>query len=370
MELAEFKALESQVLWTSFAASVAFGAVAQRTNFCTMGAISDIFNMGSWIRMRMWGMAVGVAMIGFALLAWLGRIDPTQSLYAAPRVVWLSALVGGALFGFGMVLASGCGSKTLVRIGEGNLKSLVVFFVMGFAAYSTMLGMTALLKSRTVDRVAFEMKGGNGLPAWLSGTLGVDLALASLLAGLVIGGGLVLWALADGRFRASGKSLLGGLGIGAVIAFMWWVIGDLGFVAEHPETLDPVYLGTAGGKMQALSFTSPMARTLDFVMSYDPGKRLTLGVVTVVGVVVGACAYAVYNRSFRWEGFHGAKDTALHIIGALLMGIGGVTAGGCTVGQGLSGISTLSLASAIAVAGIMLGAVGGLKLQMWLIMRE
>jgi Na+-transporting NADH:ubiquinone oxidoreductase subunit NqrB len=141
-------------------------------------------------------------------------------------------------------------------------------------------------------------------------------------------------------------------------------------VAEHPETLEATYLGTAGGRMQALSFTSPMARTLDWVMSYDGNAALTLGVVSVVGVVIGALAYALVNRSFQWEGFHGTQDTALHIVGALFMGVGGVTAGGCTVGQGLSGLSTLSITSMIAVAGIMLGGVLGLRLQMWLVMRD
>jgi uncharacterized protein len=369
MDMSQFTALESQVLWASFGACVVFGAVAQRTNFCTMGAISDIYNMGSWGRMRMWGMAVGVAMIGFALMAWAGWINPARTIYSAARVPWLSAVVGGGMFGLGMVLASGCGSKTLVRIGEGSLKSLVVFFVMGLGAYATMRGLTGLWKSSTVDQFGFELKGGNALPLWLSGSLGIDAASAGLGLGLLVGGALIAWAVADGRFRSSANSWLAGLGIGGTIAFMWWLIGDYGFVPEHPETLDSTYVGTANGGLQALSFTSPMARTLDYVILYDSSKRVTLGVVSVLGVVVGALAYALYNRSFRWEGFHGTQDTASHIIGAALMGVGGVTAGGCTVGQGLSGISTLAVTSMIAVAGIMLGAVLGLRLQMWLIMR-
>ena len=370
MDITAFQALQSQVLWAAFAVSLAFGAIAQRTNFCTMGAISDIYNMGSWTRMRMWGMAVGVAMIGFYLMAWRGLINPAQTIYASAQVLWLSALVGGALFGLGMVLASGCGSKTLVRIGTGNLKSLVVFFVMGLAAFATMRGMTALLRGSTVDLVFFDIKPGNAVPAWLSAMLGMDAGTTGLVLAVLVGGALVLWALWDAEFRSSGNNLLAGLGIGAVIASMWWVIGHMGFVPEHPETLEPVYLGTAGGSLQALSFTSPMARTLEWVIFFDPSKALSLGVVSVFGVVLGALACAVYNRSFQWEGFRGTQDTALHIIGAACMGIGGVTAGGCTVGQGLSGLSTLSVTSMIAVAGIMLGAIAGLRLQMWLIMRE
>ncbi|HSQ71036.1 MAG TPA: YeeE/YedE family protein [Rubrivivax sp.] len=370
MELSEVQALQTQVLWAAFVVSMAFGAVAQRTNFCTMGAISDIFNMGSWIRMRMWGMAVGVAMIGFHAMGWLGWIDTSQTIYSSARVLWLSAVVGGAMFGFGMVLASGCGSKTLVRIGEGNLKSLVVFFVMGVGAYSAMRGMAGLARSKTLDQVSFDLPGGNAVPAWLPTLIGTDPATTGLVLGLVVGGGLVAWALWDAEFRSSANNLLAGLGIGGVIAAMWWVIGHMGFVAEHPETLEPTYLGTAGGRMQALSFTSPMARTLDWFMSFDANTTLSLGVVSVAGVVLGALAWSLYERSFQWEGFRGTQDTALHLVGALFMGIGGVTAGGCTVGQGLSGMSTLSVTSMIAVGGIMLGAVLGLRLQMWLIMRE
>jgi len=370
MDMPEVLALQTQVLWASFAVCVAFGALAQRTHFCTMGAISDIFNMGSWIRMRMWGMAVGVAMVGFYGMAWLGWIDAGETIYSSGHVTWLSALVGGALFGFGMVLASGCGSKTLVRIGEGNLKSLVVFFVMGLAAYATMRGMTALLRSKTVDQFAFDLQPSSAIPAWMSATLGLDKGLTGLVLALLAGGGLVAWALRDADFRSSADNLMAGLGIGAVITGMWWIIGHMGFVAEHPETLEPAFLGTAGGRMQALSFTSPMARTLDWVINFDANTVLTLGVVSVFGVVLGSLAYSLLSRSFQWEGFRGTQDTALHIVGGLCMGVGGVTAGGCTVGQGLSGISTLSLTSLIAVTGIMLGGVVGLRTQLWLLARE
>jgi hypothetical protein len=185
-----------------------------------------------------------------------------------------------------------------------------------------------------------------------------------------VGGALVLWALLGEGFRTS-NNLLAGLGIGLVIAATWWVSGYLGFVEEHPETLESVYLATNSGRMESLTFTAPMAYTLDwFIFFSDTSKVLTLGVVTVVGVVFGAFAQALLGREFRWEGFHNTQDTALHIVGAICMGVGGVTAMGCTVGQGLSGLSTLSLGSAIAVVGIVLGAVLGFRFQMWLLERE
>src|SRR5512147_2382 len=156
MQDIDIAALSRTVLWASFALAVVFGAIAQRTHFCTMGAVSDIMTMGDWSRMRMWVTAMGVAMVGFNGMVALGWLDAGKTIYAGPRFIWLSALVGGAMFGFGMVLASGCGSKTLVRIGGGNLKSLVVFFVLGIAAFATLRGITAVLRVATVDAVAID----------------------------------------------------------------------------------------------------------------------------------------------------------------------------------------------------------------------
>lgn len=370
MDIAGLQQLQTLVLWAAFAASVLFGFIAQRTQFCTMGAVSDIVNMGSWTRMRMWAMAVGVAMIGFYGMGWLGWIDTSKTIYTSGRIVWLSATVGGLLFGFGMVLASGCGSKTLVRIGAGSLKSLVVFFVMGFTAFATLRGFLAVLRVNTVDRVALDLAAGGSVPMWLSQGSGLPLPTAGLLAAVLIGGALVIWAVASADFR-NANSLLGGVGLGLVVALMWWVSGHLGFVAEHPETLDAVYLATNSGRMESLTFTAPMAYSLDWMIHFsDTSKALTLGVVSVAGVVVGAWLHALISRSFRWEGFRDTQDTALHLVGAACMGVGGVTALGCTVGQGLSGLSTLSLTSAIAVTGIMAGAWLGFRFQIRLLERE
>lgn len=370
MDIAALQQQHALVLWAAFAVGTAFGFIAQRTHFCTMGAISDIVNMGAWTRMRMWAMAVGVAMIGFHAMGWLGWIDTTQTIYTSGRIVWLSALVGGALFGLGMVLASGCGSKTLVRIGAGSLKSLVVFFVMGFAAFATLRGVVAVLRVNTLDTVAFDLSLGSALPVWVSSALGWNLGLTGLLVALLVGGALMAWAFMDADLR-TGNNLLGGLGLGLVITSMWWVSGHLGFVPEHPETLEAVYLATNTGRMESLTFTAPMAYTLDWVIFFsDTSKVLTTGVVTVLGVVAGSFVQAMVGKSFRWEGFRSTQDTALHLGGAVLMGVGGVIALGCTVGQGLSGLSTLSLTSMIAVTGIVLGAIGGFRFQIWLLERE
>ena len=370
MQDIDLKALATLVLWASFGLSVIFGAIAQRTHFCTMGAVADIVNMGDWTRMRMWVMAMGVAMIGFNAMVALGWVDAAHSIYGGPRFIWLSALVGGAMFGFGMVLASGCGSKTLVRIGGGNLKSLIVFVVLGVSAFATLKGITAVARVATVDSVAITFATGQDLPSLLAARTGVAKPVLAILLGLLIGGGLIAWTVSREEGR-SGNNLLAGIGVGAVIVGVWWVSGRLGYVAEDPNTLQEAFLATNSQRMESLSFVAPVAYSLDWLMFFsDKSKLLTVGIVSVVGVVSGSAAYALASKSFRWEGFRNAEDTANHFVGAMLMGVGGVTALGCTIGQGLSGLSTLSLTSFVALAAIIAGAVGALRYQVWRIERS
>ena len=365
MQNVDMGGLATQVLWAAFALSVVFGAIAQRTHFCTMGAVADIVNIGDWTRMRMWLLAIGVAMLGFNAMVAAGWVEAGKSLYAGPRLTWLSALVGGAMFGFGMVLASGCGSKTLVRIGGGNLKSLVVFVMLGIAAFATLRGITAVARVNTVDRIAIDLAGGQDLPTLAAAAFGLTKAHAALALGALLGGALIVGTVS----RAEGRSadvLLGGLGIGAVVAAMWWVSGRFGHVAEDPNTLQEAFVATNSQRMESLSFVAPIAYTIDWLLFFsDKSKLLTIGIVSTAGVVIGSALWALASRSFRWEGFANAEDTANHLAGGTLMGIGGVTALGCTIGQGLAGVSTLALGSFIALASIIGGAVLALRYQSW-----
>ena len=199
----------------------------------------------------------------------------------------------------------------------------------------------------------------------LGSALGTGSASAGLILALVFGFGLIIWALL-GRDFVRFDNLLAGFGLGALIAAMWWISGYLGYVAEHPETLQEAFLATNSGRAEALSFVSPVAYAVDWFLFFsDKAKVLTIGIVSVFGVVAGSAIYAMSTRSFRWEGFRDAQDTANHLVGAVLMGVGGVAAVGCTVGQGLSGLSTLSASSFVAVAAIVAGAVVALKYQVW-----
>jgi uncharacterized membrane protein YedE/YeeE len=365
----DVSSLAAKVLLAAFFLSFLFGAIAQRTHFCTMGALADAVTMGDYTRLRQRALAAGVAMIGFWALALAGQVDPAKTLYSGNRWIWLSAAVGGALFGFGMVLASGCGSKNLIRLGSDNLKALVVFIVLGLSAFATLKGITAVVRVATVDRVAVEFAGPATLAHGLASVAGWTPAGAGLLLALLLGGGLIAWAVLNPNFR-NFDNLLAGLGIGAVIAAMWWASGHLGHLAEHPETLEETFLATNSGRAEALSFVAPLAYTLDFLLFFsDKSKLLTVGIVSVAGVIAGSFVMALLGRDFRWEGFGGTEDVANHLAGGALMGVGGITAMGCTIGQGLSGLSTLSATSFVAVAGIAAGALAAFKYQMWRITR-
>lgn len=357
-------AIASQVTWLAFALGIGFGAVAQRTHFCTMGAIADIVNFGDWNRMRQWLLAIAVAIIGTNLLAYAGLIDLSKSLYTSARLTWLAYLVGGGLFGFGMVLASGCGSKTLVRIGSGNLKSLVVFIVIGLSALMTLRGILALPRVNLLEAISTTLPASQDLPSLLAIHLGAK-PMLQLIVGGFTAAMLILFALASRTFRTA-ENLFAGIAVGLVIIAAWYVSGHLGYVAEDPNTLQEAFVATNSGKMESFSFVAPYAYTLDLLMMWtDTSKAVSFGIAAALGVIAGSLAVALATRSFRWEGFGSIEDTANHLIGAVLMGFGGVTALGCTIGQGLSGLSTLALGSMMTFAAIIAGAVAALKYQGW-----
>lgn len=364
MSLAEFDSLVATVLVAVFLLAAVLGFAMRETRFCTMGAISDAVYLGDWMRMRQWAMAVGVAMCGFtALVLWCGVV-PGDTLYASQQVLWLSSLVGGALFGAGMVLASGCGARNLTRLGGGSLKSLVILLVMAVAAFATLKGITAVARVRWLDSVAWNLGVQAALPEWLARAGAWQVATVRLVAGM--GLGLLLIGVAWGRRNRDGAVLAGGAAVGLCVTAAWWLSGNLGEVPEHPATLEHVYAATYSGRIEAFSFVTPVAHTLDWLLFFsDSNKLLTWGIASVAGMVAGAFVHALWRRDFRWQGFADTADLARHLAGAVLMGVGGVVAMGCTIGQGVSAISTLQLGSFIVVAAIIAGAVAALRYLAW-----
>jgi len=351
------------VLGLTFLLATLAGALFHRSHFCTMGAISDWVIMGNTQRAKQWAMAVAVAVLGFGFLSWRGVISPFNTIYANPQLSWLSLLLGGFLFGVGMVLGSGCASKSLVRLGGGNLKSLVVLMAMGISALATLRGLTAVWRVNALDPISIGTGPGPFVGQWLASVTEWGTPLSSFMAACVVSASVIFWVFKD-RSSIAWPEVVSGAGIGVLVVGLWWVSGVMGFLPEHPETLEPVFLASASGRMESMSLTAPVAYGLDALMYFSDGtKKLSLGMASALGLLLGAWAHAFWQGDFRWEGFKQTEDLVLHLLGGALMGMGGVLAMGCTIGQGLSGLSTLSLGSFLAVLGIVAGGVAALSWQ-------
>jgi uncharacterized membrane protein YedE/YeeE len=358
----ELSRVNAWVLALSFLCAALFGALSHRSHFCTMGALSDWLLTQETTRLRQWVLAIGVAMAGFAGLVSTGTVDPAQTIFSTSKFSPLSAALGGWLFGWGMVLASGCAGKTLVRLGAGNLKSLVVLLVMGVAAFATIKGLFAVWRVSTVDRMFWDLPVQSNLAyvmAWWS-----DQSEHAWSVGLGLAIGLALTVGAC--IKSAVKPLWPGLGVGLLVVCMWWITGHLGFITEHPDTLEQAFIATNSKRAESLSFVAPMAYSLDWLMFYsDASKVLTVSVLLAVGVVFGSWVTAVATRTFRWESFRNVEDMLNHLWGAVFMGVGGVTAIGCTIGQGISGIATLNLSSFVVLLFFGIGAKSALMYQSW-----
>ena len=319
-----------------------FGAVVQRTHFCTMGAIADLVLFGDGRRMRAWLLAIAVALLGSQLLALAGIVDLADSLYRSSEILWLGALIGGLLFGFGMTLTGGCTSRNIVRLGAGNLKSLVVLLIMAMTAYMTMNGLLAF------PRLRLNMIGGiESEDQAIASLLGLA-SLPSLLITLMITALLIIFCFKDRKFRASGKDLTAGFLLGSLIPIGWLITGTLGNDPFEPEPLS------------SFAFVAPVARGLIYLMTF-PSASISFGIAAVGGVFLGGFLAARYAGDFRIEGFSGLDDLIRHLVGAALMGVGGVLGLGCTVGQGMTGLSTLALGSMLTTVSIMAGGVLGVR---------
>lgn len=335
-----------------FVLGLAFGATAQRTHFCTMGSISDIVFMQDWGRFRAWMLSIAVAILGSQFLHLAGYVDLNKSVYLTTNFGWMGAIIGGALFGFGMSLAGGCGSKTLVRLGAGNLKSLIVALMIGLVGYMTMRGIFAFprLQFESIVNVNLVPVGfaAQGIPDVIAKLTGLALPNARTVAAAVVAGGLLWFCFRSRDFRASRANVAGGLILGAIIVAGWVTTGVAG-----KDEFEPVPLAS-------LTFVAPVGESVQYLMTFT-GATINFGVATVFGVILGAFVMAKATRTFRIEAFTDAGDLVRHVTGGALMGFGGVTAMGCTIGQGMTGMSTLAMGSVLALAGIILGGVFGMK---------
>ena len=359
------------VLLLALALGAFVGVVAAKTHFCTMGAVSDWINIGDRGRFQSWLLAIAVAMLGVAALDLAGVRLGTDTFppFRTANFAWLRYVLGGLMFGVGMTLASGCGNKTLLRLGAGNLKSLVVLFVTGFFAWLMLWtdfyaqGFDRWMAPFSIDLAARGF-GGQGL--------GDLLGLApegSRVLGAAIGLAIVAFVFSKRDFRSNADLVAGGLLVGLAVTAGWALTaGSLGAEWREFAEMEPVPPARVG--VQSLTFISPMGDGLRYLMAPSHGEYLSFGMAAMVGVVLGSLAWALVSRSFRIEWFRDLRDARNHVAGAALMGVGGILAMGCTIGQGITGLSTLALGSLLTFAAIVAGAAATMKYQYWRMMSE
>lgn len=338
--------------WGGFAIGVVFGFVVQRTNFCAMGSISDAMSFGDFRRFRAWLLAGAVAIVGVQAMAHFGVVDPAGSMYLGTSINWSGNVLGGLLFGFGMVLAGGCTSRNLVRVGSGDLRSAMVLLVVGLFAYMTVGGIIgpgrAWLEAQTA--IALEDASSQSLAALLAGPTGLAETTLNWIVGGVLAGGIALYCFADTSFRSSFVHVASGVGVGLTVVLGWALTG-LAYdeFADVPQS--PL----------SLSYVRPTGDTMEYLERFTANVVPAFGVATVLGALAGALVAALLMGKFRVTGFADSADTVRNLAGGALMGVGGITALGCTIGQGVTGLSTLALGSVLALVAIIAGGVLGMK---------
>jgi uncharacterized protein len=336
----------------AFAVGLVFGAVVQRTNFCTMGAISDLVLMGDGRRFRAWLLAIAIAIIGTQALHFGDVVNINKSVYLTSNLGWLGATLGGAMFGFGMTQAGGCGSRTLVRLGAGNLKSLVVTLVLGIVAYITWRGLLAPIRVQleTATNMALQARGlsNQSLGEMAGAAVGLPPGSTRVAAAAALALAFLIYCFRDPSFRRSPPDITAGLIVGLIVVAGWIVTGVLG-----ADEFNPVPLAS-------ITFVAPVGESLQYLMTFT-GSTINFGIAVVGGVITGSFLMAVATGTFRVESFADRNDMVRHLYGAALMGVGGVMALGCTIGQGITGMSTLAVGSVIAWLSILGGGYLGIK---------
>ena len=334
-----FMPVNELVLWTALGIGLIYGAVAQISGFCLNSALRHQLKHGDGTKLRSFALALVVALVGTQIADTLRLIDLSQSIYLTDRFSWLLIPVGGVLFGSGMILARGCGARALVLLGHGNLRCLLVLLCLGVSAFATLTGVLGPLRSAIGDATSVR------LPLSTFSHNGIRWAVVGLLCGA-----LLYFIFRDKHFVQKGKDFFGGLLIGALVLVGWLTTGWLGF-----DDFDP-------SPVTSLTFVAPIGSTIQYIM-IATGMDLNFGIVVVIGLVMGSLVAARLTGRFEWVGFDVEHPMPRYIAGGAMMGIGGALAMGCSIGQGLTGMSTLSFVSLMAFASILFGGWLALRLE-------
>ncbi len=361
--------LQNPSLWLALGGlviGIVFGFVVYRTNFCTMGSISDFMNFGDYRRFRAWLLATAVAIAGTQALSIAATIPIEKSMYLAPTLNWFGHIAGGLMFGFGMVFAGGCASRNLARTGGGDLRALLTLIVMGLFAYMTIGGIIGPLRANVEQWTAFSLADVGGLKLKTQSIGDMFGALTRLgpmsgnaIAAAIIAGATALYCFRDESFRTSPVHIFSGIAVG-LCAVAGWLLTGLAFDEMADKPTSPI----------SLTYVRPTADSIEWLQRFTAGRMPGFGVTTVFGAIVGAFLAAVSMGRFRVTTFSGAGDTKRSLLGAMLMGVGGVLALGCTVGQAITGVSTLAIGSFLTFAAIVAGGMQGMKTLERILMDE
>jgi uncharacterized membrane protein YedE/YeeE len=324
------------------AGGVLLGLSARLGDFCTLGAIETAAWGGDQKRLRLWGLVLGTALLGTQIGAATGVIDLSGTMYRT--IAWnpLASIVGGLMFGYGMAMAGNCGFGALVRFGGGDLRSLVVVVVMGIFGFIALSGPLAQLRT-----LLFPQPDATG-PSGIAHDIGTLTGVPGLWTAVVIGTAFLIWGLAYAPLRAAPRMMAWGVVAG--LAVVWCFVGT-SWLAETS-------LGAVA--VEGLSFTAPVGRTLIYLMTSTAGG-VTFSVGAVVGVMLGALGGSVLRGMFKWEACEDPRELGRQVGGAVLMGIGGVIAMGCSVGQGVTAFAALAWSGPVTLAAIVAGALLGLR---------
>jgi len=334
-------------LLLGFVLGAALGFVVRRGRFCVLGAIEDATYANDTRRLQSWLVAIGVAIAGLHVFELWGGIDLSRTIYLGARLDWGALMIGGLIFGFGMALNGTCGLGALRQLGGGDLKALLSFLVIGITAMMTMRGLTGHLRIAISEPLSWQLPAGFSQRLLeFAGLSGSGASIAAIVIGLVIAG----LALANGGLRGHSRQTITGAAVGLLVALGWWATGIAG--SDDFDTR----------RIESFTFIGPLGETLYYAM-LSTALQPDFSVGTVPGVIFGAFIAARTNGSFKWDAPVNAADLKRRIFGAALMGFGGVTAMGCTIGQGVTGLSTLSIGSLLATLSIVLGARLGLYLR-------
>ena len=320
------------LLWSGLTIGVLFGINGQWSGFCLNRALKEGWDSGAKQKAQSFALALVVSIIGAQTLSALEIVDLSTSIYRGNGASWLFVILGGLMFGYGMMLANGCGARAVVLLGQGNLRSFVVLLCLGISAYMTLTGLLAPLRLTLAQATALPAHGFFEF---------MTLTRFVLIAGLSVA--LLIFVFWRGSIFKNKTDLLSGIVVGALITAGWWVTGWLGADEFEPAP------------SASLTFIAPIGETIQYTM-IATGVRLGFGVTVMVGVVLGSFLAAKWSKTFRLQGFETPKQMLRYMGGGTLMGIGGALAMGCSIGQGLTGFSTLTYASMLAFVAMILGA--------------